>query len=62
MGKTAGNITSRSVTAYLKGQRDTITNGYRIRMLPGDGHHTVATFWVEEAKAPEASWQEEMAI
>jgi hypothetical protein len=66
MGKTAGNITSRSVTAYLKGQRDTITNGYRIRMLPGDGHHTVATFWVEEAKgrakSPAASSQGEMAI
>jgi hypothetical protein len=62
MGKTGGIITSRSVTTYLKSQRDTITNGYRIRMLAGDGHHTVATFWVEEAKGPGAGAQAEMAI
>lgn len=44
MGK-MGTINSRAVTAYLKREREVITDGYWIRMATGK----VARFWVEEA-------------
>ena len=43
MGKT-GNINSRAVTAYLKTERDVITDEHRIRMATGK----VARFWIEK--------------
>lgn len=45
MGK-AGTINSRAVTAYLKTERDVITDGHRIRMQPGK----VARFWIERVE------------